>query len=145
VPRKGATYLRRRIQEWSGRHSAGRFVAAAEDNMVPDHHPNATPAPAGCLLRLFWMLIGNAIVYASLAVIAFEGAPFPSALDVVVWVTVALTLVARHRDITRWGGQTASGEPATLAHWRRFAAVVILVTAAASVLAHALGGSGDPV
>jgi hypothetical protein len=85
------------------------------------------------------MLVGNAIVYASLAVIAMEGAAFPSALDGVVWVTVALTILARRVDITRWSGKTASGEPATLAHWRRYALTVILVTAAASAIAHAIG------
>ncbi|MDC0721314.1 hypothetical protein [Nannocystis bainbridge] len=103
---------------------------------TPDH----APAPAGCALRLFWMLVGNAIVYACLATIAFQGLPFPSLLDGVVWITVALTIAARRVDITRWAGTTASGEPATLAHWRRYAVTVVVVTAAVSVLAHALSG-----
>jgi hypothetical protein len=106
---------------------------------MPEPTPSATPAPAGCLLRLFWMLIGNAIVYALLAMIAMNRVPFPSPFDAVVWVTVVLILVARRIEITRWAGQTASGEPATLAHWRRFAVIVVLVTAAASLLAHAIG------
>lgn len=104
------------------------------------HTPDPAPAPAGCALRLFWMLVGNAIVYASLAMIAMDGAAFPSALDGVAWVTVVLTILARRVDITRWSGKTASGEPATLAHWRRYALTVILVTAAASAIAHAIGG-----
>ena len=99
------------------------------------------PAPAGCVLRLFWMLIGNAIVYGSLAMIAMNGEAFPSVLDGVVWLTVGVTIVARRVDITRWAGKTASGEPATLAHWRRYAITVVLVTALASVLAHVIGGS----
>lgn len=104
------------------------------------HTPENAPAPAGCLLRLFWMLVGNAIVYASLAMIAMNGAAFPSALDAVIWVTVMLTILARRVDITRWEGKTAGGEPATLAHWRRYAVTVVAVTAAASALAHAIGG-----
>lgn len=103
-------------------------------------NPDPAPAPAGCLLRLFWMFLGNAVVYASLAVIATRGAPFPSALDAVVWLAVALTIAARRLDITRWQGKTASGEAATLAHWRRHAVIVVAVTAAASVIAHAIGG-----
>ena len=85
------------------------------------------------------MLVGNAIVYASLAMIAMNGDAFPSPLDGVVWVTVVLTIVARRVDIVRWRGKTASGEPATLSHWRRHAATVVLVTAIASVIAHAIG------
>ncbi|PCC69443.1 hypothetical protein SAMN02745121_09199 [Nannocystis exedens] len=87
------------------------------------------------------MLIGNAIVYASLAVISMNGEEFPSVLDGVVWLTVALTIVARRVDIMRWAGKTASGEPATLEHWRRYAMTVVLLTALASVLAHGIGGS----
>jgi len=86
------------------------------------------------------MFVGNAAVYASLAVIAMGDAEFPSSLDAVVWVAVALTLGARWLDITRWEGKTASGEPATLAHWRRYAVVVVGLTAVASVVAHAIGG-----
>jgi hypothetical protein len=50
-----------------------------------------------------------------------------------------LTIAARRVDITRWQGTTASGEPATLAHWRRYAATVVLVAAAACVVAHMVG------
>ncbi|MCY0993114.1 hypothetical protein OV203_38595 [Nannocystis sp. ILAH1] len=85
------------------------------------------------------MLISNAIVYASLAVIAMEGAAFPSTLDFVVWVTVALSILARRVDITRWSGKTASGEPATLVHWRRYTVTVLIVTLVASALAHLIG------
>lgn len=105
---------------------------------APPSHP--TPAPAGCLLRLFWMLVGNAIVYGSLAMIAMNGEPFPSPLDAVAWVTVALIVLARRVDITRHAGTTASGEPATLAHWRRYAVIVVLVAAAATIVAHAIAG-----
>ena len=109
--------------------------------MQQPNTPDLAPAPAGCALRLFWMLVGNAIVYASLATIAMNGAAFPSLLDGVVWATVVLTIVARRLDITRWAGKTASGEPATLAHWRRHTVIVVLTTAAASVLAHAIASS----
>ncbi|MCY1009581.1 hypothetical protein OV079_29250 [Nannocystis pusilla] len=109
--------------------------------MQQQNTPDHAPASAGCALRLFWMLIGNAIVYASLATIAMNGEAFPSALDGVVWLTVALTIVARRVDITRWAGKTASGEPATLAHWRRYAITVVALTALASVLAHVIAAS----
>jgi hypothetical protein len=94
------------------------------------------PAQGGCALRLFWMLVGNAIVYGSLAYVALNKLAFPGVLDIVVWLTVVLTIVARRVDITRGQGTTASGEPATLEHWRRYAVAVVLAAAAASVLAH---------
>jgi hypothetical protein len=98
-----------------------------------------SPAQAGCLLRLFWMIVGNAIVYGSLAYVALNKLAFPGVLDIVVWLTVVLTIVARRVDITRWQGTTASGEPATLEHWRRYAVIVVLVAAAASAVAHMVG------
>lgn len=107
--------------------------------MQPDTR-NAPPAPTGCLLRLFWMFVANAVVYASMAMIAMKGAGFPSHYDLVIWATVALSITARRIDITRWSGQTASGEPATLDHWRRYAVTVVAVTAVGSALAHAIGG-----
>jgi hypothetical protein len=97
------------------------------------------PAQAGCVLRLFWMLVGNAIVYGSLTYVALNKLAFPGVLDVVVWLTVVLTILARRLDITRWQGTTATGEPATLEHWRRHAAIVVLAAAVGSVMAHMIG------
>jgi hypothetical protein len=82
------------------------------------------------------MLAGNAIIYSVLATIALNGLPFPAVLDGVVWITVVLMIWARRVDIVEHQGTTASGEPATLAHWRSHAVMLVLVTAAASVVAH---------
>jgi hypothetical protein len=102
--------------------------------------PN-TPAPAqaGFLLRLFWMLLGHAIVFMSLGTIIVEELAFPSILDGVIWITVALMIVARRVDITRWNGTTSTGEPATLVHWRSYTVTVICIAAAGSALVHVLG------
>lgn len=93
----------------------------------------------GCLLRLFWMLYGYAIVFLSLGVVIVNEVAFPAIHDGVVWLTVALMSAARHIDISRYEGTTAIGEPATLAHWRSYTATIVLVTAAASAIAHVLG------
>lgn len=99
------------------------------------------PSPASTVLRLYWALVGHAVVYLSLATIVARHARFPSTLDLVIWAAVALMLVARHVDIVRYGGQTLYGEPATLTQFRRYAATLVGVTAAASVFAHLLAGS----
>lgn len=98
------------------------------------------PAQAGFALRLFWMLVGNAIIFGSIATIVVNEVAFPSVLDAVIGVTVVLTLAARWIDITRRQGTTAAGEPATRADWRRHALTLVLVAAAGSVVAHMLAG-----
>lgn len=94
--------------------------------------------PASVVLRLFWALVGHAIVYISLASIVAQRHASLSPYDVIVWLTVAAMLVARRVDIVRYGGQTLYGDPADLGHFRKFAALLVLVSAAASVGAHAL-------
>lgn len=94
--------------------------------------------PASVVLRLFWALIGHAIVYMSIASIVAHRQAFPSPFDAVVWLTVAAMLIARRVDIVRYGGQTLYGDPADLGHFRRFAALLVVVSAAASAAAHAL-------
>jgi hypothetical protein len=97
------------------------------------------PAQAGFPLRIFWMLLGHAIVFLSLGVVLVDKLPFPSVLDAVVWITVVLMIVARRVDIVRYRGTTATGEPATLAHWRGYTLNVIWVTAFVSAMVHTLG------
>jgi len=96
------------------------------------------PPHLGILLRMVWMLVGPAAIYVALALVAVRGDAFPSTLDLIVWGSVTLVLAARWIDIVRCRGQTAQGEPATLAHWRRFAALAVLIAAAGSWLAHSL-------
>ena len=105
--------------------------------------PANTPpiASAGCLLRLFWLLIGNAAIYLALATIAATKPPLPSSLDFVVGITLLLMIAARWLDITRNAGRTVSGEPATLRHWRLHAAMLVGLTLTAWALAHFIAGS----
>jgi hypothetical protein len=100
------------------------------------------PARAGIIgfaLRLFWSLLGYSIVFMLVGIIIVNDLAFPSMLDGVIWLTVALMIVARRVDITRWHGTTTTGEPATLADWRSYSMIAVLVTAAASAIAHTLG------
>ena len=99
--------------------------------------PTTTDSPAGCLLRLLWLGAGNvALVF--LALLVFRSRRF-SALDVAFWAVVALLAGARYLDITRFQGRTADGEPATVAHLRRYLITMLLVAAGAWLAAHALG------
>ena len=113
-----------------------RILAAAEGETMENQTSVATPTPAGCLLRLVWMLAGNGALYLSLVMIATTGAPLPSQYDAIALLAVVLIVVARRLDITRFGGRTASGEPATLGHWRRHTLGVCVATTLSWVLAH---------
>lgn len=104
--------------------------------------PNTPPiAPAGCLLRLFWIVAGNAAIYLSLATIAATQPPLPSSLDFVVGISLVLMIAARWLDIARCGGRTISDEPATLHHWRRYVVILVSATLGAWSLAHLIAGS----
>jgi hypothetical protein len=98
-------------------------------------------APAGCLLRLFWVVAGNAAIYLALATIAATKPPLPSSLDLVVGITLILMIAARWLDIARCDGRTISDEPATLRHWRRYGVMLAGATLAAWSLAHLIAGS----
>lgn len=101
----------------------------------------AEVAPTGCLLRMVWTIAGNAAIYLTLATIASTRPPLPSGLDGVVVAVWMVMLAARWFDITRFGGRTIRDEPATSAHWRRYALMLTAITAAAWSLAHLIAGS----
>jgi hypothetical protein len=47
-------------------------------------------------------------------------------------------IIVRFLDIKFLDGQTATGEPATLAHWRRYAVLLIVISAIIWSAAHAV-------
>ena len=105
---------------------------------MPELNTPPEPALAGVPLRLFWMLFGHAIVFLSLGIIMVDELAFPSILDGVIWITVVLMIVARRIDIVRCRGTTASGEPATLTHWRDYTRNLFFIAVIASVIVHML-------
>lgn len=103
--------------------------------------PELDRTATGVLLRVFWRVVGNLVVYVAWVTIVLTTAPLPSLLDAVVWLTVLLMLIARRVDIVRYSGRTMDGEPATLEDWRRHVAVLVGATVVGEVIAHQLGGS----
>lgn len=95
-------------------------------------------SPQGCLLRLLWMGLGNvALVLTALWIYRSAGW---SIADILFAVIVLVLIGARYVDIVRYRGSTADGnEPATMAHWKRYALTVAAVAAALWVVARALG------
>jgi len=102
--------------------------------------PDQTEAPiggAGCLVRLYWIFLGNAVLM-FLLVFIFEKRPaFPSLIDVACLATVASLIAVRYVDIRFLDGQTGTGDPATMAHWRRYALLTGIVGSGLWLLARA--------
>jgi len=106
----------------------------AKPGSVP---PSPHTPMSGCLLRAYWLLLGNAALVLSALVISWNRETFFSAADPVFWVLAASLLVARFLDITRCHGTTGTGEPATIETWYRYAGLLVPVALLVWGLAHA--------
>lgn len=101
------------------------------------------PAPAahmgtlGVVARLTWLMVGN-VALLVLALLIGRAGLF-SVLDVAFWLVAGGLVIVRYLDITRLNGQTKDGEPATVMHWRRYVAYLLLASGVLWSAAHALG------
>jgi hypothetical protein len=94
-------------------------------------------AALGVLARLWWMLLGNAILaFCVLFIFENKGGFFHTA-DGVFWSTVATLVVVRYLDIRLFQGQTVTGVPATLRHWVMYVALLLVCSVLVWVSAHA--------
>lgn len=81
----------------------------------------------GCLLRLFWMGLGNgALILLALRILESNGRISPT--DAVYWLLVALLVAARYLDIRHFAGTDGYGEPCTLHDWRRYTLHVVTLS-----------------
>jgi hypothetical protein len=62
-------------------------------------------------------------------------------VDAAYVAVIAGMLFLRYVDIRYLNGRTASGQAATMAHWRRYAVILTVIAAALWALAHALAYS----
>jgi hypothetical protein len=91
----------------------------------------------GAILRLWWMFLGNAVFLFSGLSIAVGGRGWRlSLVDVTFWAATVSLLVARFLDISWYRGSTSTGEPTTMAHWRRYAVLLLVISVALWVGAH---------
>ena len=97
---------------------------------------------AGCLARLFWMLIGNAALFGSAYFILDNRGGSWSTADWFFGGTVVLLIAVRYLDITHLDGETALGKPATMAHWWRYVIVLLAAALAVWCVAHSAAWFG---
>ena len=91
---------------------------------------------AGLLARMFWMPIGSMVLAISMISIFLHKGRMFHAADWVFWITIAALILVRYLDIKFWGGLTAAAQPASMNHWRRYAIVLAVISAAIWSAAH---------
>lgn len=72
------------------------------------------------VLRVWWMMLGNALLGFTLIHMALERERLPSWLDAAFVLVIASLLVARLVDIRHFDGRTAEGARATMAQFRLY-------------------------
>ena len=95
-----------------------------------DFHESPVPQQ-GCLsglIRLYWLSIGNLCLFFSAIASAKE--PSSATMGVLFLGAVVALLLVRFVDIRVYKGQTSEGEPATIAHWRRYALRLVIFSVA---------------
>jgi len=88
------------------------------------------------LARLWWMLLGNAVLALSAVFILHNTTGFFHTADVVFWCTAASLLMVRYIDIRFLNGLTATGVPTSMRHWIKYTIILIVCSAAVWTFAH---------
>lgn len=104
----------------SAESKARQIPAASTGTAVGPTTDPSTAGAGGCLLRVAW-LIGAPVALLTLAALIVRDSAGP--LDIYSALyggTVLAALGLRYVDIVRFNGLTTSGEPATLADYRRY-------------------------
>lgn len=92
---------------------------------------------SGCLVRLFWMGVGNLVLVLAAIGIGQNRAGFTfTGMDLLFWATVLCLLAVRYVDIRYLDGQTADSRPASMSDWRRYALTVLGISLALWLGAH---------
>ena len=107
-------------------------------NGAPPEQTDPKPSLIGVAARLYWMLVGNAILYLFAVAIMQQGHQRAWITDVGFWATVGSLVLVRYVDVGLLGGATASGEPASRRDWHRYVARLLPVSSVVWIIAHAV-------
>ena len=108
-----------------------------DPNRRPDS-PQATPLHL-LFVRMMWIAIGPGILLLTLFKIAENGTGWITALDVLFFVVLAITIASRWWDFNRGDRTTTTGEIATLDHMRRYTVIMVVLGVVAWIVANVLG------
>ncbi len=106
---------------------------------MPPASIEPSESPASGLARIVWMGAGNAVLL-MLALSIARVQPWTATWrDLAYGAVLFGVLWVRWIDVTRFGGRTADGDPASKRDWQRWATAVLVVAGAAWALAQSLG------
>ena len=81
---------------------------------------------AGCFLRLYWTLLGNAALAITFGILFHRHPKFPSLTDAACLFLVLSLVCARYIDIQYYKGETGDGKPATISVWKKYSLLIVL-------------------
>jgi hypothetical protein len=90
-----------------------------------DSSPTTPLTPT--FLRLYWMVVGNAITVVLWINIAFNLMPQFKTFSVLFFLNIAGMITARYTDIRYHNGETSNGDPATMGHWKKYVIILSIV------------------
>ncbi|MGI5868459.1 MAG: hypothetical protein ACOX9C_03310 [Kiritimatiellia bacterium] len=91
---------------------------------MADQSVEVSTSSAGCFVRLYWMFLGNGLLFVLLCLLLHKNPGIPSWIDVAWFVVAASIVIARYVDIRCLDGQNGDDtKPATLEDWRRYAMI----------------------
>jgi len=89
--------------------------------------------------RLVWMLVGPMVLAAITYNIVTRGVGWLTVWDATYGIVVLLTIAGRWVEMRSGSALTATGEPATIEHFKRYLVILLVVAAVVWVVANALG------
>lgn len=101
--------------------------------------PQSSISPFVMVSRLFWMLFGPMLLLLLCVYILNSGTGWVTLVDGAFFVVLGAILLARWIEYRSGHALTATGEPATAAHFRRYALGLLLICGAVWVLANLAG------
>ena len=104
-----------------------------------DDRPTTTMSGRAALARAYWMLLGNVPLMFLVAMIGSRKFASPLIPSIAYFLVVLSVIIVRYVDIRYLNGRTADDEPATLAHWRRHALILIIGSFCAWLIAFLVG------
>lgn len=116
-------------------------MPATDSPQSPPQAEGPVTAPS-LLLRLTWMLLGNAVLFLCGGFILLRQGGGLGTADLVLGLCIPVLLLVRYVDIRFFEGRTADNEPATMAHWRAYAWWLVLAALAFWGVAHLIGYTG---
>ena len=87
--------------------------------------------------------MGNIILFLCITYIFHNRVRGLVLVDLGYWLTVVAMVAARWVDIHSYHGETAAGEPATLAHWQKYSVRLVIVALVAWIVIHLLALTGS--